>query len=411
MLDIFNSWVAGDFSSAGRIWYALMPALILTSYFLLGLVVYSLRYLRKGHRRDDEIEARGSSIFAGMWLRLYFGWLMQPLVRFLVWIELPPNAITTLSVLLSSAAGVALGMGRFALGGWLYIFGGVCDFFDGRVARATGKDAPDGAALDSILDRYSDAVILMGLAWYYRDSWVLLAVLFAMSGSSIIPYIRAKGESVGVPVKIGLMQRAERIVYLAASVTLSPILEVILDPNNPRPSHRMAIVGIVLLAVSTQVTALQRLVYLLNQLRGGENDGWFARHKGVLFKNTVSAFTATGADFLTMNFLVVSMFIAPAWATLLGCLVGGIINFYMNRLWTFAIREKVLLQAGRYTFVSITSALLNAGGVAVLLLVPSFHYTLVWVLVRGAIYFTWNFPLQRDYVFASRNVDTAPALG
>ena len=232
------------------------------------MLMYAVRYVRKGHLRDAEIESRGSSVFAGMWLRLYFGWLMQPIVRFLLWIELPPNAITTLSVLLSSAAGVALGAGRFSLGGWLYIFGGICDFFDGRVARASGKDAPEGAALDSILDRYSDAVILMGLAWYYRDSWVLLAVLFAMMGSSIIPYIRAKGEAVGVPVKIGLMQRAERIVYLAASVTLSPILEVILDPTNPRPSHRLAIVGIVLLAVSTQVTALQRLVFLLNELRG-----------------------------------------------------------------------------------------------------------------------------------------------
>jgi phosphatidylglycerophosphate synthase/putative flippase GtrA len=402
MFEIFQSWIEGRFSSAGRVWYALMPALLLTSYFFLGLLVYALRYLRRGHRRDEEIEARGSSLFAGMWLRLYFGWMMQPVVRFLIWIELPPNAITTLSVLLSSAAGVALGAGRFALGGWLYIFGGVCDYFDGRVARATGKEGPEGAALDSILDRYSDAVILMGLAWYYRDSWVLLAVLFAMMGSSIIPYIRAKGESVGVPVKIGLMQRAERIVYLAASVTLSPILEVILDPMNPKPSHRLAIVGIVLLAVSTQVTALQRLVYLLNQLRGGENDRWFERHKGVLFKNTVSAFTATGADFLTMNFLVVSVLVAPAWATLVGCLLGGIINFYMNRLWTFAIKERVLLQVGRYSFVSLTSALLNAGGVAVLLLLPSFHYTLVWILVRVAIYFTWNFPLQRDYVFAAQ---------
>ena len=125
MFEIFQSWIEGRFSSAGRVWYALMPALLLTSYFLLGLLVYALRYLRHGHRRDEEIEARGSSLFAGMWLRLYFGWMMQPVVRCLIWIEVPPNAITTLSVLLSSAAGVALGAGRFALGGWLYIFGGV----------------------------------------------------------------------------------------------------------------------------------------------------------------------------------------------------------------------------------------------------------------------------------------------
>ena len=74
---------------------------------------------------------------------------------------------------------VALAAGRFALGGWLYLFAGILDVLDGRIARARGLASKKGAALDSVLDRYSDSAVLVGLSWYYRDSWVLLAAQLA----------------------------------------------------------------------------------------------------------------------------------------------------------------------------------------------------------------------------------------
>ena len=70
--------------------------------------------------------------------------------------QFSPNAVTSVSVLLAAAGGVAVALGRFSLGGWLYLCSGACDFLDGRLARITGKTSASGAALDSILDRYSE---------------------------------------------------------------------------------------------------------------------------------------------------------------------------------------------------------------------------------------------------------------
>ena len=113
-------------------------------------------------------------------------------------------------------------LGQFSLGGWLYLCSGACDFLDGRLARITGKSSASGAALDSILDRYSEAAMLIGLAWYYRESWVLLPVLAFLAGSFLVPYVRARGEGLGLHLKVGLMQRPERVVVLGVAVVFSP---------------------------------------------------------------------------------------------------------------------------------------------------------------------------------------------
>ncbi len=407
MLDVLFDWVSGRLSSEARVWTALAPALLGVAYFLVGLLIYSLRYVVRGSHRDAEMESRGSTVLAGMFLRLYFVWLMQPLWKAIYKTGIPATAITTLSVLLATASGVSLAAGRFALGGWLYIFAGICDFLDGRVARARGSASRSGAALDSVLDRYSDAAVLVGLSWYYRDGWVLLAAQAALVGSSLIPYIRARGEAAGVAVKdVGMMQRAERILYLGAAVALSPIVEVWLAPNEARPLHRLAVVGVVLLAVSTQVTALQRLIFLLGALRDDVSERrWLGLGKGSLGRNAVSSGIATAADFALVTLLVGTLFSPPPLATAVGCGLGAVVNFTINRVWAFGGNgDRKLPQLGRYGFVSLTSAGLNAGGVAVLLLLPSIDYRLAWALVRGAVFIAWNFPLQRDYVFKTPEV-------
>jgi putative flippase GtrA len=90
---------------------------------------------------------------------------------------------------------------------------------------------------------------------------------------------------------------------------------------------------------------------------------------------------------------------SPGFSTTMGCLVGAFVNFTMNRVWTFGSSAPPLRQIRRYAFVSATSALLNSGGVMVLLLVPSVEYRVAWILVRAAVFVSWNFPLQGDYVF------------
>lgn len=404
-MDMLMKWLLGDLSASARIWTALAPALLLVIYFFGGIPIYAIRCRFKGNFHDKELENRDATILTGVWIRLYFAWLMQPLWRFVLRTGVPATAITTLSVLLASGSGVATAAGRFALGGWLYIFAGICDFLDGRLARIRGSNSKEGGALDSILDRYSDSVVLVGLAWFYRDSWVLIAVLLALVGSSLVPYIRARGEVEGITMTVGLMQRAERILYLGGAVALSPILEVVRDPFDPKPFHYLAVVGIVLMAVSTQVTAVQRMVHLLRALRYGP--GYVAPKRTSyqpLMRNLIASFVATALDFALVWLLVDHGLSAPA-ATAFGCGFGAITNFSMNRVWAFASTGAKLPQMWRYGFVSFTSALLNSGGVALLLLLPAVDFRIAWVLVRIGVYLTWNFPLHRDYVFVSDKPD------
>ncbi|MEZ0314034.1 MAG: GtrA family protein [Myxococcota bacterium] len=403
-MDALLNIIQGHLSPSQRVWTALAPTILFFAYFAIGLVLYTVRYFVKGAYSDKEMESRPTTFLTGMWLRLYFAWVMRPLWSAALRSGLPPNAITTLSMLLSTGSGVALAAGRFALGGWLYIFSGILDVVDGRLARTTGKATASGAALDSILDRYADAAVLVGLAWFYRDSWVLMVSLIALVGSSLVPYIRAKAEASGVGMKdIGFMQRAERVIYLGGSVALSPVLEVYFHPNDPRPMHWLAVGGICLLAVSTQITALQRFKFLLAALSENvrRNSGWLRTGRGSALRNIFAAVVATAVDFTSVLLFVYAK-LPPPLATACGCVVGAVVNFTINRVWTFASHDLTLPQARRYTFVSFTSALLNSGGVAVILLLPDVDYRIAWVIVRGAVFALWNFPLQRDYVFSPR---------
>jgi phosphatidylglycerophosphate synthase len=164
-------------------------------------------------------------------------------------------------------AGVAVALGRFGLGGWLFLLSGILDAMDGRLARARGQVSPVGVAFDSILDRYVDAVMLLGLAWYFRTTWVLLPVLAAVMGTSLVPYVRAKADALGVEMKDGLMQRTERILYLGGAVALSPLLEALLPPPGPGSTQRLAAVGIIFLAVTSNATAAGRVFRLMAALR------------------------------------------------------------------------------------------------------------------------------------------------
>jgi len=404
-MDVVWSWITGNLDAEPRIISAVLPAVIIIGYLVLGVPVYLLRRRRY---RDRELEQRGSSVLLSMPLRIYFSWAIRPLYRLVERSGLPPTAITTLSWLLSVAAGVALAVGRFALGGWLFLAAGLCDFFDGRIARNSGKASPRGAALDSIVDRYGDAAVLVGLAWYYRESWVLVAVLVTLVGSLLISYVRARGEGLGTEVKVGLMQRPERVVLLGLTVALSPVEAALRTPDDPRPMHWLAVGGLVILALATQGTALQRFVHVLRKLPGSpRDDGWLVPRNLALAAG-VSAAIATAADFGLVTGLVELVSVAPWLATVGGCVLGALINFGINRRFVFHSQDRPAPQLARYALVSATSALLNAGGVAVLLLLD-LDYRLAWALVRAAVFVGWNLPLQRGYVYAAQQAQPRPS--
>ncbi len=430
METLLNLVTGRDLSPELRVWSALMPALLVSAYFIVGMIVWSIKCALFGVEKDEETLRRGSSVIMGFYLRHYYFWLMKPLWGFLSWARVPPTCITTFSALVGLGSGFAAAAGRFALAGWLFIFSGILDTFDGRIARSRGLSTTWGAAIDSTLDRYADFAILIGMAWYYRTTWVLIPTLLMMMGVALVPYIRARGEALGVKVTGGLMQRAERTMYLGVSLALSPVLEAIFWPEAEMPMHWMTVIALVIIALMTNWTALTRLYTLVDALKRGKSATAEAEReargeRGFFQKlglNAMAAILATVADFLVVLALVETVSavrLSPGVATALGCVVGGILNFTLNRIVTFRSKDALAPQIGRYFGVSLGSMILNAFGVALVTSLPEVDYRVSWWLVRGLVFLLWNYPLHSSYVFgdekpaeaSAMNADSAPTPG
>jgi len=242
-----------------ELWLLLAPPLAFVLLFLGGFFVYMFRTRLTGIA-DSEMRARGSSILLGAFSRDFFVWLMAPLLRAIVASRVPANAVTAMALLFSVAAGVALGLGHFGSGGWLFLCSGFLDYIDGRVARLRGESSASGALLDSVFDRYAEGAVFIGLAWFYRENWVLLLVLSAALGSQLVSYTRSRCGDLGVDLgRVGLLQRPERIASLGAALCFSPILAYFSQPSGA-PEYLLAIFGIGFLAITTNITAIQRLI-------------------------------------------------------------------------------------------------------------------------------------------------------
>ncbi|HZO15593.1 MAG TPA: CDP-alcohol phosphatidyltransferase family protein, partial [Polyangiaceae bacterium] len=132
----------------------LVVLVLVGAYLTLAAASYALYSVFFTSYHDHDIERRGDSALLGMRARLVFSWAVQPIWQLVQRLGLPPEALTTLGVLLSVGSGVTASAGQFAAAGWLYLAAGLCDVLDGRLARAQGRASKAGAALDSVLDRY-----------------------------------------------------------------------------------------------------------------------------------------------------------------------------------------------------------------------------------------------------------------
>lgn len=362
------------------------PALLLAAYFGVGLCLYAARRERT---TDAEMRERGHSVVLGAWLRDAFAWLMQPLLSAMIRLGIAPDAVSCLSVLIAIAAGIAAAFGEFTLAGALYLIAGLCDYFDGRLARVTGAASTRGAALDSILDRYSEAAVIIGLAWYYRQHWVLLVLLLFLAGSFLVPYIRAKGESLGLSMAVGLMQRPERVVILGIAMMLSALVDYFLSADLvQRFPHVLVIVVVVPLALSTQATAAYRLWHVTRRLTETSEADPFARmSRPAIVANALG----TALD-LALLVLAVARWHWPAW------LASGVFAFTSTLLFFGWVRFRKAPEAiswQRAIVVAIGGGLANAGFVAMLLWIPRLDYRLAWLAARGAVGWAWNYPMAR----------------
>ncbi len=242
----------------------LVPLFLICLTLLLPFIFYVAVVRRQagpvmGGRREESRVL--GPVFVGYWF-----WLIGPIERFFVRFKVSPNWITVAATVISMAAAVLFWQGEFGWGGWLIMLGGTLDILDGRVARARGLSTQSGAFLDSALDRYADIFVLVGLAAYYRHTPYFLIPLIALNGTLVTSYVRARGQSLGVDCKAGLMQRAERIVLVGVSSVLSPFVVVLTEAESPFKLHYLALACVALLAVLSNITAVARILSIYKEL-------------------------------------------------------------------------------------------------------------------------------------------------
>ncbi len=182
-------------------------------------------------------------------------WLLTKIVRGLAATGLHPNFLTLLGLVVTIWAAVLFAAGEFRWAAGVVFLAGFLDMADGQVARKQGRVSTFGAFFDSVVDRYSDMILYMGLLVYYamigRFFYVVLAAV-AMAGSFMVSYARARAESLIPACKVGFMERPERLVLLIIGGLF----------------NRMAPV-LWLIAVLSTVTVIHRTIYTWQETTAG----------------------------------------------------------------------------------------------------------------------------------------------
>lgn len=159
-----------------------------------------------------------------------------------------PDFFTWMGFFSSLVASFLLMKGFWFWGGLTVILSGLFDLFDGVIARKMGKVTRFGSFLDSVLDRYSDLFILLALLIYYlkgKNPYLAILTSFVSMGTALIPYIRAKAETLQITCTTGLMERAERIILLSIGVLfhwMEPILWILAILTHFTVVHRIYVV-------------------------------------------------------------------------------------------------------------------------------------------------------------------------
>ena len=181
--------------------------------------------------------------------------VLRPLAHFFIRIGFRPDWLTLIGLLLNVVATAAFAMAQLQWGAAIMLFAGLLDVLDGQVAREGRSETKFGALLDSTTDRYSEIFLYFGIGAYLVRGGELLVsgiLFFALAGSLMVSYVRARAEGLGEDCKVGFMQRPERLAALAVGGLIG---------------HEGLVFVLVVLAVTTNYTVVERLAYIRNKLK------------------------------------------------------------------------------------------------------------------------------------------------
>ncbi|GAB5046810.1 CDP-alcohol phosphatidyltransferase family protein [Thermodesulfovibrio sp. TK110] len=178
--------------------------------------------------------------------------LDKPLTPLAKALPVNPNIITFIGMLVTALSGFIIPFNLF-LGGIFILAGGAFDLVDGIVARVNGRATKFGALLDSTFDRIADGFIFLGIAWYFlrlNYDIALVITILCMIASYLISYVRARAEGLGVSCNVGIIERPERLIFLAFGCLTTLIYPVL-----------------IILSVLSWITVIQRILYARKQIK------------------------------------------------------------------------------------------------------------------------------------------------
>ncbi|MCJ7569386.1 MAG: CDP-alcohol phosphatidyltransferase family protein [Anaerolineales bacterium] len=188
-------------------------------------------------------------------LRIRFKYLLDPIGGFLNRLGIAPNTLTISGLAGNAIGAYFLARGSFMIGGLILLSMGAIDALDGTMARLRGEPSDFGAFVDSVTDRYSELVIYAGLLFYAINEFHLtlaMLVFGATAGSILVSYVRARAQSLGYEAKGGMLTRFERFIVLIPSLVFG-----------------YPWIGVGLIAVLANITALQRIISVRQQAHKG----------------------------------------------------------------------------------------------------------------------------------------------
>lgn len=186
-------------------------------------------------------------------LRIRFRKQVETVAAFVNRLGIAPITVTFTGLIGTLIGAIFLAQGNFLVGGIVILCMGTLDALDGTMARLRGEATDYGAFVDSVTDRYSDLLIFGGLLAYYllRADLVMSGLVFAAAaGTVMVSYVKARAEALDFEAKWGILSRAERFIVLIPSLVLS-------YPH----------IGVVLVAILANFTALQRIYFVRKQAR------------------------------------------------------------------------------------------------------------------------------------------------
>ena len=186
-----------------------------------------------------------------MYLRKTFKGVIDPIAAFFLKLGLTPNAITIIGLILAAVAAFLVATNRMLFGGLVLLVGAPLDVVDGAMARQLGEPSKFGAFFDSVIDRYAELFVLLGLLIHFTINDHMMGSILAFAaaiGSVMVSYNKARAEALGFTAKTGILTRVERIIVMVFFLII-----------------QQPVIGLWIIAILANVTAIQRILFVRKQ--------------------------------------------------------------------------------------------------------------------------------------------------